>query len=113
MENEASSLELLFARSEQWCKTSIELIRLKAIRTATDSVSSSLSMVVVLMIFWLSIIIGSLGASLWIGECLGKTFYGFFVVSLFYLLLALLIFIFRNQWIKNPLNRFFIKQALK
>ena len=59
------------------------------------------------------LIIPNIGLALWIGEVLGYSYCGFFVVAAFYLLLALLIYWFRNQWIKNPVSNFIISQSLK
>jgi hypothetical protein len=113
MEHDSTSLDILFARSVQLYKTNAELIRLKTIRKTSDIASTSISVFVVMIIFWLAVIIGSIGMSLWIGELLGKSFYGFLIVSACYIIIALFILIFRNQWIKYPLNKIFISELIK
>jgi len=50
---------------------------------------------------------------LWLGELLGKSYYGFFIVAGFYALLALIFSIFRKQLIKNPVNNSIIEQVLE
>jgi hypothetical protein len=44
---------------------------------------------------------------------MGKSYYGFFVISGFYALLALIFGIFRKQLIKNPVNNSIIEQVLE
>ena len=48
-----------------------------------------------------------------LGEYFGKTYYGFFLIALFYVLLGIVIYLFRKQWIKTPVSNFIISQSLK
>jgi hypothetical protein len=50
---------------------------------------------------------------LWLGELLGETYYGFFSIALLYLVIALLLYIFKNEWIKKPISNFVIDQLVK
>ena len=65
-------------------------------------------LVVVLLIF-----ITSIGLSLWVGEMLGKTYYGFFIVAGVYMLVALILYAGRNQLIKHPVKNAVITHLQK
>jgi hypothetical protein len=65
------------------------------------------------VVFALFIVILSIGFSLWIGELLGKTYYGFFTIGGFYVVLAILMHYFRHPWLKLPISNSVIKQLLK
>jgi hypothetical protein len=55
----------------------------------------------------------NLGLALWLGDILGKTFYGFFVVAAFYILAGIIIHFFMHKWVKKLVGNYFIKQMLK
>jgi len=54
----------------------------------------------------------NIGLSLWIGDLLHKSYYGFFVIAICYLLIAVFLFIYRFRWIINTIQNVFIGQLL-
>jgi hypothetical protein len=52
------------------------------------------------------------GISLWLGALMGQSYLGFFVVAGFYGLAGIILYAFRNKWIKKPLNNSMINQML-
>ncbi len=113
MENSASSIEMLFKRAENYTKTSIELAKLNAIDKTADVVSSLISRMVVSIVFAMFVFLSNIGLSLWIGELVGKLYLGFFIVGIIYLLVALLLYSFKDKWIKMPVSNFMIVKMLK
>jgi hypothetical protein len=112
--NEQSDLfESLIEKGEQYGKTTIELLKLKTLDKSADVVSNLVSWLIVVIFAVLFFLILNIGVALWIGELLGKSYYGFFVVSGFYALLALVFGIFRKQLIKLPVNETIINQVLE
>jgi hypothetical protein len=55
----------------------------------------------------------NIGIAMWLGELLGKPYYGFFVVAIFYAVVMALLFIFRHEWIKTPVSNSIITQMIK
>ena len=55
----------------------------------------------------------NLGVAFWLGEMLGKIFYGFFIVAAFYLLMMTVVYFFMYKWLKKVIGNFIIKQLLK
>jgi hypothetical protein len=113
MTDNTTPIATLFERAEDYGKTTLNLLKLNTIDKSADIASSLIARLAVIMIVVFSVLIVSIGLSLWIGKLLGETFYGFFVVGGFYALIAILLQVFRNQWLKYPVSNSIIKQMLK
>lgn len=113
MSNPGTPIEMLFEKVENYSKISIELFKLNAIDKTADIVSSlavQLVLFIFLVLFLLSI---NIGISLWIGQCLGKLYYGFFVVAALNAIIISLVYKFRVEWIKSPIRNNLIKQMIE
>ena len=113
MDEQSGSIESLFEIGVQYGKTTLELLKLKTLDKSADVVSNLVSWLIVFIFAVLFFLILNIGVALWLGELLGKSYYGFFVVSGFYALLALIFGIFRKQIVKNPVNNSIIEQVLE
>ena len=97
MENKVVPVEVLIERVETYGKTSYELIRLKTIDKTADLASSFISKsMIILFVFAFGVVL-NIGIALWLGDLLGKTYLGFFCVSGFYGLVALIFYLFRAK----------------
>jgi hypothetical protein len=113
METPASLIESLLESAETYGKTSFELSKLKALEASTritTFVVSRMTVIVLLLLFMMAL---SIGAALLLGERLGRTYYGFFIVAVFYLIAGLLTHFFLYKWIKKPVSNSIIKQVLQ
>lgn len=113
MTDDTTPIATLFERAEDYSKTTLKLLKLNAVDKSAEIVSSLFSLLVVSMTVVLSIIIISIGVALWLGKLLGDTFYGFFIIGAFYMLIAILFRIFREKWLKYPVSNSIIKQMIK
>jgi hypothetical protein len=113
MTDNTTPIATLFERAEDYGKTTLNLLKLNAIDKSADVVSSLVSRLAVVMTVVFSVLIVSVGLSLWIGKLLGDAFYGFFIIGGFYAILAILLQVFRHQWLKDPVSNSIIKQMLK
>lgn len=113
MDEQSGLIESLFEKGEQYGKTTIELLKLKTLDKSADVISNLVSWWIVLIFAVLFFLILNIGVALWLGELLGKSYYGFFAVSGFYALLAIVFAFFRKQLIKEPLNNSIITQVLE
>ncbi len=113
MEDKASPLETLIERAEDFSKTSIKLFRLKSIDKTSEIVSDSAAWLVIIILFALFFMILNIGIALWIGEMLGKSWYGFFILAGIYAVLAIIVLIFSNKWIRKPLRNSIIEKLNK
>ena len=113
MDDKATMLGNLQEKAENYVKTNIELIKLKTIEKSADIFASMASRITVILIFVFFVLILNIGLALWIGDMLGRSYYGFFVLAAFYLFLGMLVKAFRHQWIKKPVLNYFITQVHK
>lgn len=112
MENQPSLIGTLFERAEHYVKTSADLIKLKAIDKSADVIATLTARLAVIAFITLFFLVLNIGIALWLGEMLGKSYYGFFIVAGFYALIGILLYVFRNKWIKAPVRNSIITQAL-
>ena len=113
MEDKAKLLESLLSSATDYGKTTIELVKLKALDKTSDVVSSVVPTYVVLIILSTFMLFLNLGIAFWLGDLLGRLFYGFLIISGFYLLLGLLIYFLMYKWLKKLVCNYVIKQMLK
>jgi hypothetical protein len=113
METPVSIIETLFEKAEAYSKTSFELGKLKSVETTSTVVTylvSRLSVIIMISLFALML---NIGIAIWLGEILGKYYYGFFIIAGFYCIAGVVLHFFLHQWIKKPLGDLIITQVLQ
>jgi hypothetical protein len=93
METNTGPIESLLQHAEQYNKVSLELLKLKSIDKTADvasTVFSRFAQVIALSLFALTL---TIAVSFWLGELLGKTYYGFLVVSSLYAVVGIILFL--------------------
>ncbi len=113
MEEKSNLIESLIERATDYGKTSYELLKLKAIDKTSDVVSTVIPYSFVFVMIAAFMLFFNLGVAFWLGEILGKIFYGFFIVAAFYLLMMTVVYFFMYKWLKKVIGNFIIKQLLK
>jgi hypothetical protein len=113
METPASLVESLVERVEDYGKTTYELSKLKLLETTINVVNTLVPRLSVIIMLSLFALVLNIGIALLLGELLGKSYYGFFIVAGFYLLAAIVLQLFLHKWIKKPISELIIKQALQ
>lgn len=105
MENKTLCIEPFIQRAELYGKLRYELIKLKTIYTVSKVVSVIVSKAIFILILMTSTIVLTVGVALWLGDILGKSYYGFFCVAGFYAIIGfVLYFILQNRIKKNVAN---------
>jgi Putative Actinobacterial Holin-X, holin superfamily III len=112
MEKQPNTFGSLFENATDYLETRVELLKLQAIDKSSDFTSSLVSGITILLIIILGMFILSIGLAIWVGELLGKVYLGFFAVAGFYALVACVLRIFRNSWLKEPVSSMIIKKML-
>lgn len=112
MESTASHIESIYNKAKAYTETSIALYKLNAIDKTADVVSSivlwmALGSIVVVFLLFINI-----GISLYIGELLGASYLGFLIVSSFYLLLGISLYIFNGALITKPVTNLVISKLM-
>jgi hypothetical protein len=111
MEEIKNSLNSLLDSAEEYGKTSIELLKLKALDQTTEVVSSLISRTIAIFIVFMFFLIATIGLAIWLGEMTGKYSYGFFIVAAFYGIIGVILFLM-NKRIKISISNSIIKQVL-
>lgn len=112
METPTSLIENLSESVEAYSITTFELAKLKALQTTSVVASSLVSRLSVVLAVSLFALVFNIGIALWLGDLLGKNYYGFFVVAAFYLLAAAVLHFLIPTWIKRVVGDSIIKEAL-
>jgi hypothetical protein len=113
METQPGSIELLFEKVEIYGQTTIELTKLKVLETTTHVITSLISRLIVIIMISIFILVINIGIALMLGEFLGKSYYGFFIIAAFYLAGGIVLHFFIRGWIQKPISELIIKQSLK
>ncbi len=113
MEEQKHQMELLLDKTNDYVETRLELFKLKATRKATDVVSSLASSLILVFIISFIVFMLNIGLALWLGDALGKSYYGFFALGGFYLLVAVLFQAFKTKWVEDPVSNAIIQKLTK
>jgi hypothetical protein len=111
MESNSAPIELLLARVEQHNQTAFELLKLKSVAKSADVVSSLVSRLAVLVALSFFALLFTIGISFWLGDILGKSYYGFLLVASAYGLIGIILFLLHPA-IKARVNNSLIIQML-
>ena len=109
MEANTNFIEPLLEKAEAYTATSFKLIQLKALDKTAGVTSALLSrslLTIIISFFALTI---NIAVALWLGELLGKVYYGFLVVAACYALTAVILLVIQPL-IKKSINNAIIKQ---
>ncbi|MBZ0244637.1 MAG: hypothetical protein K8H85_01700 [Cyclobacteriaceae bacterium] len=112
METNSESVDLLLTRVEEFSKTNLELLKLKSIDKTADIGSTLFSRLLLILAICLFSLTFTIAISFWLGELLGKVFYGFFIVAGTYGIIGLALFI-AHPGIKTKVENEIIIQMTK
>ena len=113
MDNITSTIENLAQKAEDYGKTTIELLKCNAVSKSADIFSNLAVKLVISTVGGMFLLFVNIGLAYWIGKELGEVYFGFFAVSLVYLLLAFILYIARNSLIRIPVSNFIISKMNK
>lgn len=113
MEDKANLMETLVERASVYGKSTFELAKLKALDKTSDMVSSIIPHSIVVVLIATFLLFFNLGLALWLGEILGKNYYGFLVIAAFYGVIGIIIHFFMHKSLKTMIGNGIIKQVLK
>ncbi|SRR5258706_10653251 len=112
MENKTGSIESLIERIRTYFETSIDLLKLKAIDKSSTFVSTLVTFLIVFVLITCFFMLFNIGLALLIGDLLGKSYYGFFIIAALYAVAGIILVKYRNKWIKNPVANMMVKEML-
>ena len=111
MENIVKNIELLYQKVETYSKSSFELLQLKTLDKATDLLSSLAVVYVLSILLTMFTLILTIGISLYLGSILNNNYLGFICVSGGYLVVLIILYIFRKSLIKIPIRYYILSKS--
>ena len=109
MEAKANLIEPLLERAHEYSKTSFELLKLQSLEKTAEVTSSFISRFLLAIFVSLFALTLNIGVALWLGDLLGKNYYGFLVVASFYGIIGIIVF-FIHPLIKERVSNTIITQ---
>jgi hypothetical protein len=113
MQDQLNSVESLWEKVQDYLETRIELVRMKTAGKAAEMGAALASRMIIGVAILLMIVVLNTGIAIWLGEIMGKMYYGFFIVAGFYLLIIMLLIVFRSDIIKKPVKNIMIKKIFQ
>jgi hypothetical protein len=112
MEKNANVMEPLIEQMEEFGKTHYVLFKLKAAEKVSATGASLIAKGSVLLIVFSCLLLATIGLSLWLGDMLGKVYYGFFCTAAVYALFALILVANKEKLLKARFQNAIISQLL-
>lgn len=109
---EPGKLEMLDDRFKAYLSTSIQLLKLEAVERSAVLASGLFSRLLILLAALITLIFLSIGASLYLAQCLGRYDLGFGIVGAFYLLLTLILLLGRKKIAETPMLNAILNKML-
>lgn len=107
------SIKSLLEKSQDYLETKIEIAKLKTVNKSSDILSTIIVLISVIFLGLLFFLFISIGLALYLGSLAGSAHAGFFIMAGLYGAILLLIYLFREKWIKTPVTNLVIKKLLK
>jgi hypothetical protein len=112
MEEQKTAVEDLLEVGKAYAKTSFQLFKFTATDKVAEIVSGIVSGFVILILFVIVFINLNIGIAFVIGETLGKIWLGFLILAGFYGITGIIVYLFRNRWIKRAISNSVIRLLL-
>lgn len=108
----AKAAEMLLLLKEYIC-TCINLAKLHTVEKTSKFAANLIAGVIVFFVLLFFIIFASIGFVYLLARWTGELYFGFFIVSVVYLLLAILLWRTREKWLRIPIMKELKKQLFK
>ena len=104
---------MLYEKAKKYTETSLDLLALNTVDKTADVLSSLTSRVFIAMAVAMFTLFINIGISLFIGKLLSEYYLGFFIVSAFYFIIAVVLYFFKDKLIETPIANMIIAKLLK
>lgn len=105
-------LEELTHQFKSYANTLYELYLLKTVQKVSSGATTVLAIAIVILLAIFLLAFASTGTALWLNELLGNSFGGFFIVSGFYALLVIAIYVMRKKHIRTKIQDIIVNEML-
>jgi hypothetical protein len=113
MQEQRHDIDALLSDAGDYIETRTNLWKFKAIESLADVSGELVSGLGMIGIAVFVVMLFSVGFALLIGDWLGKSFYGFFIIGGAWLIFGLICFLRRSRWLKEPFSNMLIRKIIK
>lgn len=106
-------MEEVFEKIKEYIDTRLRLSRLILIEKGTSIFADLITGVVMVVFLVLAFLFVSIALGFYISALLGNTYGGFFIVSLFYFLIALIVYLLKDKYLRKSITNKAIKSIFK
>lgn len=112
-EEEEQQVNILFSKFTAYLDTRLQIMKLKGVQKGASAGSALIAKSVLAALIFFFVTVLNIGIGLWIGDLLGHTYLGFFVLAGFYGLCILLYLGMQEKVVKTPIENSIIRQMTK
>jgi hypothetical protein len=94
----------------QYVNAQVEYLQLQAVKKSSVAASTLASWAILFLIFGTLFLFLNIGLALWLGQWMGKYYYGFFALAGFYLVVGIVLYALRDKWIHEPVMNNLIRK---
>lgn len=113
IEERKELLEELFERIEAYVQLNVQLYKLRTIEFVAESTSTVVSKILIGLVAIMFFMFLNIGIAIWLGNLLGSPSHGYFLLSGFYLLVLVMLFIFRKNMFKKSISEGIMQKFAK
>jgi hypothetical protein len=113
MKEDHNLIDGLVKRITEFGQANIELIKLRIIDKTISIISALFPDLIVGTLLAIFLFFLNLGLAFWLGNLLGKIYFGFLALSLVYLMLGFAAHFFMRRWFKKVAAQYLIKQFFR
>jgi hypothetical protein len=95
-----------------YVETRIDLVKFKTIDNSATVLSTLATGIVITLGIFLFLFLLCIGLSFYLGELLGKSYYGFFLVGGFFSLAIIILYLNRQKWLRGPFADMLVRNLL-
>lgn len=106
-------MEEVLNKIKEYIDTRVRLSKLILIEKGASIVADAITSVIILIFLVLAFLFVSLALGFYLSELLGNTYGGFFIVSLFYFLIAVIVILMKDKYLHKSITDKAIKKIFK
>lgn len=106
-------MQEIIDKLKEYVDTRLRLAKLVAIEKSSSAIAEIIAIVIISVFLLLAFLFVSLALGFYISELLGNSYSGFFIVALFYFLVALVVFLIKGNVLERSIVNTIIKKTFK
>ena len=108
-----SKIEQIYERVEQYVLTTVELYKLKTLQKLAETATSIITSLIMAIFGVLFLLFVSIGLAVYLGEVMQGMYYGFLIVAGIYLVLAIILYSLRANFLKDKVSTYIVRKIFK